>query len=151
MLAFHGSADPVAPVGALRELAGRLPSVEAVTVADGRHDVFNDAAHRSVAARTVLWLEQLRAGLDLLPSAPPPLLVRWPRPVRPVRPVPTPPADHPLTSPPLPSPTTAGGVPAVVPSQERTVPMTTLDERPPPRHPPSCCAAPCGGTRPGWW
>ncbi|WP_146616365.1 hypothetical protein [Kitasatospora sp. SolWspMP-SS2h] len=75
VLAFHGSADPVAPVGALRELAGRLPSVEAVTVADGRHDVFNDAVHRSVAARTVLWLEQLRAGLDLLPSAPPPLLV----------------------------------------------------------------------------
>ncbi|MEV4559288.1 hypothetical protein AB0K51_20180 [Kitasatospora sp. NPDC049285] len=73
VLAFHGLADPVAPVGALRELAVRLPFVDAVVVADGRHDVFNDAAHRSVAARTVLWLEQLRAGLDR-PPAPPHLL-----------------------------------------------------------------------------
>nr|WP_237419066.1 hypothetical protein [Kitasatospora sp. SID7827] len=75
VLAFHGLADPVAPVGALRALAGRLPSVEAVAVADGRHDAFNDAAHRSVAARTVLWLERLRAGLDRRPVPPPPLLV----------------------------------------------------------------------------
>ncbi|MFD0567127.1 hypothetical protein ACFQ2M_38100 [Kitasatospora saccharophila] len=75
VLAFHGLADEVAPVGALRELAGRLPSVEAVAVADGRHDVFNDAVHRSVAARTVLWLERLRSGLDGLPALPPPLLV----------------------------------------------------------------------------
>ncbi|MFB7946927.1 lysophospholipase [Kitasatospora phosalacinea] len=75
VLAFHGLADEVAPVGALRELAGRLPSVEAVGVADGRHDVFNDAVHRSVAARTVLWLERLRSGPDRLPSLPPPLLV----------------------------------------------------------------------------
>ncbi|GAA4877678.1 hypothetical protein [Kitasatospora terrestris] len=75
VLAFHGLADQVAPAEALRALARRLPSVDAVGVADGRHDVFNDAAHRSVAARTVQWLEALRAGHDRQPQAPAPLLV----------------------------------------------------------------------------
>ncbi|MFJ5228696.1 alpha/beta hydrolase [Kitasatospora sp. NPDC088391] len=74
VLAFHGLADQVAPASALRSLAERLPAVTAVAVADGRHDVFNDAAHRSVAARTVQWLEQLRAAPDD-GSAAPPLLV----------------------------------------------------------------------------
>ncbi|RKE23683.1 alpha/beta hydrolase [Streptomyces sp. TLI_171] len=82
VLAFHGLADPVAPVEGLRALARRLPSVDALGVADGRHDVFNDAAHRSVAARTVQWLEALRAGLDRLPATPPALLV----PLQPGRP-----------------------------------------------------------------
>ncbi|MEU2632735.1 alpha/beta hydrolase, partial [Kitasatospora sp. NPDC007106] len=61
-LVLHGLADPVADPGNARSLAARLPRAELVLVADGRHDVLNDAAHRSVAAHVVQWLERLRAG-----------------------------------------------------------------------------------------
>ena len=33
-------------------------------VADGRHDILNDASHRSVAASVVLFLERLRVGAE---------------------------------------------------------------------------------------
>ncbi|MER8187195.1 alpha/beta hydrolase [Kitasatospora sp. NPDC094015] len=62
VLVLHGAADPVVPLAAARRLAARLGRAELVLVADGVHDVLNDAAHRSVAAQIVQWLERLRAG-----------------------------------------------------------------------------------------
>lgn len=60
VLLLHGLADPVAPPRAARRLAERLPYAELVLVADGLHDILNDAAHRTVAAQLVQWLERLR-------------------------------------------------------------------------------------------
>jgi hypothetical protein len=34
---------------------------------DNAHDVLNDAAHRTVAAQIVQWLERLRGSPDLAP------------------------------------------------------------------------------------
>ncbi|MGV9270657.1 alpha/beta hydrolase [Kitasatospora sp. NPDC003701] len=63
-LVVHGAADPVSPTATARRFAGRL-AAELVLVADGRHDALNDAAHRSVAAAVVQWLERLRGGPHL--------------------------------------------------------------------------------------
>ncbi|MFE3043577.1 alpha/beta hydrolase [Kitasatospora indigofera] len=65
VLVLHGAADAVAPPQAVREFAAGLPAAVLVLVEDGRHDVLNDAAHRSVAAQTVQWLERLRVGPEL--------------------------------------------------------------------------------------
>ncbi|WP_329492870.1 alpha/beta hydrolase [Kitasatospora herbaricolor] len=65
VLVLHGAADPVAPPQAVREFAAGLPAAVLVLVEDGRHDVLNDATHRSVAAQLVQWLERLRGGPDL--------------------------------------------------------------------------------------
>ncbi|OKI20938.1 alpha/beta fold hydrolase [Streptomyces sp. CB03911] len=65
VLVLHGAADPVAPPQAVREFAAGLPTAVLVLVEDGRHDVLNDATHRSVAAQLVQWLERLRGGPDL--------------------------------------------------------------------------------------
>ena len=62
VLVLHGAADPVAPVQAVRRFAADLPAATLVLVEDGRHDVLNDATHRSVAAQVVQWLERLRGG-----------------------------------------------------------------------------------------
>ena len=62
VLVLHGDADPLAPAEAVRRFAAGLPSATLVLVEDGRHDVLNDAAHRSVAAQIVQWLERLRGG-----------------------------------------------------------------------------------------
>ncbi|GJF34534.1 hypothetical protein KNE206_72340 [Kitasatospora sp. NE20-6] len=67
VLVLHGLADPVAPPAAARRLAARLKRAELVLVTDGLHDVLNDAAHRSVAAQIVQWLERLRADRTALP------------------------------------------------------------------------------------
>ncbi|MFJ8433943.1 alpha/beta hydrolase [Kitasatospora sp. NPDC094019] len=64
VLLVHGSADPVSPPATARGFADRL-SAGIVLVADGRHDALNDAAHRSVAAAVVQWLERLRGGPHL--------------------------------------------------------------------------------------
>ncbi|WP_405008422.1 lysophospholipase [Kitasatospora purpeofusca] len=63
-LVVHGSADPVSPPATALRFAGRL-AADLVLVADGRHDALNDAAHRSVAAAVVQWLERLRGGPHL--------------------------------------------------------------------------------------
>jgi hypothetical protein len=39
-----------------------------VSIADGRHDAFNDITHRT-AATVILFLERLRLGADLPPIA----------------------------------------------------------------------------------
>lgn len=62
VLLLHGDADPVAPIAEIHRLAADAPGTTLVGVADGRHDVLNDAAHRSVAAQVVQWLERLRGG-----------------------------------------------------------------------------------------
>ncbi|MFD4904744.1 alpha/beta hydrolase [Kitasatospora purpeofusca] len=64
VLVVHGSADPVSPPATARRFAKRL-AADLVLVADGRHDALNDAAHRSVAAAVVQWLERLRGGPHL--------------------------------------------------------------------------------------
>ncbi|MFJ4796484.1 alpha/beta hydrolase [Kitasatospora purpeofusca] len=64
VLVVHGSADPVSPPATARRFAERL-AADLVLVADGRHDALNDAAHRSVAAAVVQWLERLRGGPHL--------------------------------------------------------------------------------------
>ncbi|WP_371483393.1 alpha/beta hydrolase [Kitasatospora sp. NBC_00315] len=65
VLVLHGAADPLAPVDEVRRFAAGLPAATLVLVEDGRHDVLNDATHRSVAAQVVQWLERLRGGPDL--------------------------------------------------------------------------------------
>ncbi|MFB8166859.1 alpha/beta hydrolase [Kitasatospora purpeofusca] len=64
VLVVHGSADPVSPPATAQRFAERL-AADLVLVADGRHDALNDAAHRSVAAAVVQWLERLRGGPHL--------------------------------------------------------------------------------------
>jgi alpha-beta hydrolase superfamily lysophospholipase len=63
MLLLHGTADPVTPVAdAVAPYAG---AARVRLVEGGRHDVLNDATHRSVAATVVLFLESLRLGPEL--------------------------------------------------------------------------------------
>ncbi|KFF99482.1 lysophospholipase [Streptomyces scabiei] len=65
VLALHGTDDTVSPVdGALNAYAGH-PSVRTVTFDGGRHDVLNDALHRTAAATVVLFLERLRLSPEL--------------------------------------------------------------------------------------
>ena len=61
VLVLHGAADPVTPVAEARALAARLPLATLGVLREGRHDVLNDASHRSTAASLVLWLDGLRA------------------------------------------------------------------------------------------
>jgi alpha-beta hydrolase superfamily lysophospholipase len=67
VLLIHGEADPVVPLAAVRDLAGRLSRAELATVRDGRHDALNDSTHRTVAAHVVQWLERLRSDPKATP------------------------------------------------------------------------------------
>ena len=70
VLGVHGESDPVAPLeDALAYYAG-IPRVRVVVVDGGRHDSVNDAAHRSVAATIVLFLEELRNGTPTVSTFP---------------------------------------------------------------------------------
>lgn len=66
-LVLHGTADAVTGLAeataAVAAYAG--PATRVHLVEGGRHDVLNDASHRSVAATIVLFLESLRLGPDL--------------------------------------------------------------------------------------
>lgn len=65
VLALHGKDDEVSPVEeALGAYAGH-PGIHAVTFNNGRHDVLNDALHRTSAATVVLFLERLRLSPEL--------------------------------------------------------------------------------------
>ncbi|MDN3024164.1 lysophospholipase [Streptomyces sp. S.PB5] len=64
VLALHGSDDTVSPLETVREVyAGS--DVRLVTFDGGRHDVLNDALHRTAAATVVLFLERLRLSPSL--------------------------------------------------------------------------------------
>lgn len=62
VLAVHGTADSVSPFADAVRYLGALPHLRIVETVGGLHDALNDTSHRSVAARIVLWLEDLRAG-----------------------------------------------------------------------------------------
>ncbi|MFF1675389.1 alpha/beta hydrolase [Streptomyces sp. NPDC058256] len=65
VLALHGTDDRVSPLDqALSAYAGQ-PGVRTVTFNGGRHDVLNDALHRTAAAAVVLFLERLRLSPEL--------------------------------------------------------------------------------------
>jgi pimeloyl-ACP methyl ester carboxylesterase len=65
VLALHGKDDAVSPVeGALSAYRGHA-GVRTVTFNGGRHDVLNDALHRTAAATVVLFLERLRLSPEL--------------------------------------------------------------------------------------
>jgi len=59
VLALHGADDTVSPLDSARAVYDGH-GVELVTFRDGRHDVLNDALHRTAAATVVLFLERLR-------------------------------------------------------------------------------------------
>ncbi|WP_051640125.1 alpha/beta hydrolase [Cellulomonas sp. URHE0023] len=61
-LAVHGNADEVSPLRDVVRALSWWPDAELVAVRDGVHDVLNDAAHRSVAASVVQFLERVRSG-----------------------------------------------------------------------------------------
>ena len=69
VLGLHGAADPVSALAAARAKYAAAPHAELVSLADGRHDAFNDITHRTAAATIVLFLERLRNGAGLAPIA----------------------------------------------------------------------------------
>ncbi|MFE5023058.1 alpha/beta hydrolase [Streptomyces sp. NPDC056656] len=65
VLALHGAEDTISPLDqALSAYAG-FAGVRTVTFNSGRHDVLNDALHRTAAATVVLFLERLRLSAEL--------------------------------------------------------------------------------------
>ncbi|MFJ2236481.1 alpha/beta hydrolase [Streptomyces sp. NPDC087859] len=64
VLALHGTDDTVSPLETARE-AYAGSGVRLVTFHGGRHDVLNDALHRTAAATVVLFLERLRLSPEL--------------------------------------------------------------------------------------
>jgi len=69
VLGLHGAADPVSPLAAARARYAAAPRAELFSIADGRHDAFNDITHRTAAATIILFLERLRLGPGLPPVA----------------------------------------------------------------------------------
>ncbi|WP_043666511.1 alpha/beta hydrolase [Streptomyces xylophagus] len=64
VLALHGKDDTVSPLDQALNVYDGHPGVHTVVFHDGRHDVLNDALHRTVAATVVLFLERLRLTTD---------------------------------------------------------------------------------------
>jgi pimeloyl-ACP methyl ester carboxylesterase len=65
VLALHGKDDTISPLDRALSVYDGHPNVHTVTFVDGRHDVLNDALHRTVAATVVLFLERLRLSPEL--------------------------------------------------------------------------------------
>lgn len=65
VLGLHGGDDAVSPLAAARRAYSGFPGVQLVGIEGGRHDVLNDANHRTVAATIVLFLERLRLSPEL--------------------------------------------------------------------------------------
>lgn len=62
VLALHGKDDTVSPVD---QALAAYQGARTVVFDGGRHDVLNDALHRTVAATVVLFLERLRLSPEL--------------------------------------------------------------------------------------
>ncbi|SDE07332.1 alpha/beta hydrolase [Nocardioides lianchengensis] len=67
VLVVHGSTDRITPADDAVAPYVDAPQARVWLVQGGRHDVLNDASHRSVAATVVLFLESLKLGSDLPP------------------------------------------------------------------------------------
>ncbi|NEC91370.1 alpha/beta hydrolase [Streptomyces sp. SID12501] len=65
VLALHGKDDPVSPLDLALSVYEGHGHVRTVTFVGGRHDVLNDALHRTAAATVVLFLERLRLSPEL--------------------------------------------------------------------------------------
>ncbi|WP_330292956.1 alpha/beta hydrolase [Streptomyces sp. NBC_00576] len=65
VLALHGKDDTVSPLDRALTVYEGHTNVRSVTFAGGRHDVLNDALHRTAAATVVLFLERLRLSPEL--------------------------------------------------------------------------------------
>ncbi|NEA68882.1 alpha/beta hydrolase [Streptomyces sp. SID12488] len=65
VLALHGKDDPVSPLDRALSVYEGHGHVRTVTFTGGRHDVLNDALHRTAAAAVVLFLERLRLSPEL--------------------------------------------------------------------------------------
>lgn len=65
VLALHGEDDTVSPLTQALDAYTGHPGVRTVVFKGGRHDVLNDALHRTVAATVVLFLERLRLSPEL--------------------------------------------------------------------------------------
>ncbi|MFD3375170.1 MULTISPECIES: lysophospholipase [unclassified Streptomyces] len=65
VLALHGAEDSVSPLADALSVYEGHPGVRTVTFNGGRHDVLNDALHRTAAATVVLFLERLRLSPEL--------------------------------------------------------------------------------------
>jgi alpha-beta hydrolase superfamily lysophospholipase len=56
-LALHGSADVIAPAGAVRAYAEEVEPLQLREFVAGRHDILNESAHREVAAAIVEFID----------------------------------------------------------------------------------------------
>ncbi|MFD4523596.1 alpha/beta hydrolase [Streptomyces sp. NPDC058470] len=65
VLALHGTDDTVSHLDQALSLYASHPGIRTVTFNAGRHDVLNDAQHRTAAATVVLFLERLRLSPEL--------------------------------------------------------------------------------------
>jgi alpha-beta hydrolase superfamily lysophospholipase len=52
-LAVHGTDDPIAPIGAVRAWADRLPALQLAEFPGARHDVLNETVHSDVASSII--------------------------------------------------------------------------------------------------
>ena len=60
VLALHGKDDAISPLDRALSVYDGHPGMHTVVFHGGRHDVLNDALHRTAAATVVLFLERLR-------------------------------------------------------------------------------------------
>lgn len=56
-LAVHGSADPIAPIGAVRAYAEQIDSLTLQVYEGAHHDILNETVHRDVAAAIVMFVD----------------------------------------------------------------------------------------------
>lgn len=56
-LAVHGSADPIAPVGAVRAYAEQIEPLTLQVYEGAHHDILNETVHRDVAAAVVAFVD----------------------------------------------------------------------------------------------
>ncbi|OMC31002.1 lysophospholipase [Mycobacterium sp. GA-1841] len=56
-LALHGTADVIAPIGAVQAYAEQIEPLQFKEFAGGKHDILNDSTHREVAAAIVEFID----------------------------------------------------------------------------------------------